>query len=288
LKTGNSIMATKTPTAAPGTANTEGETISAMTTEDDALTSDERVSLTQLEKTIQAGQQAFFEVGAALKEIRDSRFYRDEFKTFEEYCQKRLGFGRHLANRQIAAVECRNELVPIGTMLPANESQCRSLTKLGAGDRQDAWRKVLDRAPENGDGEKQITAKLVADVVREVSGATGKGSANKTSKRAAKTHPAAPSGTSASPRPDEAQLSRLTKEEVLNGATLEELLEAVRAIEGDDKAKAQALMTLAKDLDPEVVTSLTPKEVTLTHDDDVRTKLTKTVSYTKLGDSYMP
>ena len=100
-------MATKTPTAAPGTANTEGETISAMTTEDDALTSDERVSLTQLEKTIQAGQQAFFEVGAALKEIRDSRFYRDEFKTFEEYCQKRLGFGRHLANRQIAAVECR-------------------------------------------------------------------------------------------------------------------------------------------------------------------------------------
>ncbi|MEO2014449.1 MAG: hypothetical protein ABGZ53_08740, partial [Fuerstiella sp.] len=63
--------------------------MSAATAAVNSLTTDERSVFTQLEETIQAGQKAFFEVGAALKEIRDSRFYRDEFNTFEEYCQKR-------------------------------------------------------------------------------------------------------------------------------------------------------------------------------------------------------
>ncbi|MEO2018990.1 MAG: hypothetical protein ABGZ53_31985, partial [Fuerstiella sp.] len=79
---------------------------------------------------------------------------------------------------------------------------------------------------------------------------------------------------SASPRSDEAQLSRLTKEEVLNGATLTELLEAVRAIDGDAGEKSDALLALAKEMNPQVVTSSTPQAETLPHDDDLWSRLT--------------
>jgi hypothetical protein len=68
---------------------------------------------------------------------------------------------------------------------------------------------------------------------------------------------------------------------------MSELCEAIRAIDGDDKAKGQELMALAKELDPELVTSSAPQAETLTHDDDLRTKLTKTVWHTNLGDSYI-
>ncbi len=267
-------MVTTTPIGTSDTTHTEGEVMSAATAAVNSLTTDERSVFTQLEETIQAGQKAFFEVGAALKEIRDSRFYRDEFNTFEEYCQKRWSISKPYATQTIQASDVQGNLVAIATILPANESQCRPLTKLPSDRQQAAWIKVLSRAPENDTGEKQVTAKLVAEVVREVSGATRKDSANRTSKPAGKTHSADPPKASASPRSDEAQLSRLTKEEVLNGATLTELLEAVRAIDGDAGEKSDALLALAKELDPQVVTSSTPQAETLPHDDDLWSRLT--------------
>ena len=63
-------------------------------TQDQAMTKRERSRLGKLETTIDRGLQSFFEVGAALKEIRDSRLYRDEHGTFEDYCQTRWGIDR--------------------------------------------------------------------------------------------------------------------------------------------------------------------------------------------------
>lgn len=87
-------------------------------------------SLAELETVIENGLQTFAEVGDALFTIRDQRLYREQgFDTFEEYCQKRWNWGRHYANRQIAAAQVVRNLVPIGTK-PLNEAQARELAVL--------------------------------------------------------------------------------------------------------------------------------------------------------------
>jgi hypothetical protein len=53
--------------------------------------------------------------------------------------------------------------------------------------------------------------------------------------------------------------TRVEIEDYLNELTMPELCEAIRAIDGDDKAKAQELVALARELDPEVVVQAEPK-----------------------------
>lgn len=112
------------------------------------ITNRELSLLGKLETTVERGLASFFDIGAALKEIRDGKLYRGEFKTFEDYCQQRWGFSRVHAHRHIDASEVQADLLPIGNILPANEAQCRPLTKLLDADRQDAWQEVIARAPE--------------------------------------------------------------------------------------------------------------------------------------------
>ena len=50
--------------------------------------------LSELEALIERGQQTFIEVGLALTEIRDSKLYRQDFATFDQYCEKRWGWTR--------------------------------------------------------------------------------------------------------------------------------------------------------------------------------------------------
>jgi hypothetical protein len=86
--------------------------------------------LATLEAIIQNGLRTFIEVGNALLEIRDERLYREQgFKTFEDYCQKRWGWGRNYANKQIIAAEVIQNL---GTNVPKpkNEAQARELARL--------------------------------------------------------------------------------------------------------------------------------------------------------------
>lgn len=137
-----------------------------------ALTTTERSRLTALEATVTTGLQSFFEVGQALKEIRDGKLYRAEHGTFEDYCDKRWEISRDFAYKKIAASDVRSDLSTIVDILPSNEAQCRPLTRLPDCDRQTAWQTVLERAPETEDGVKIITAKLVQDVVDEFSSKT--------------------------------------------------------------------------------------------------------------------
>lgn len=131
------------------------------------LTKGESNQLRKLESKIQKGMQTFFEVGAALKDIRDKKLYRTDHATFESYCETRWEFSKTHANRQVAAAQLIEDLTPIGVILPSNESQCRPLTKLLDADQQEAWQTVLDRAPQRPDGTREITAKLVTEVVDE-------------------------------------------------------------------------------------------------------------------------
>lgn len=96
-----------------------------------ALTVTESDRLAECEATIERGFQTFAEVGTALLEIRDSRLYRSEFGTFEDYCQTRWGMTRAYANRTIAAAQVVADLAPMGA-IPTSERQARELVGLPA------------------------------------------------------------------------------------------------------------------------------------------------------------
>ncbi len=133
----------------------------------DTLTPAPSSRLRDLESTIQKGMQTFFEVGTALKEIRDNKLYQADHDTFDSYCQNRWGIDRTYAHRHIQAADVIAGMLPNGNILPANEFQCRPLVKLLDADQQHAWQTVIERASLGPDGTKVITAKLVNEVVNE-------------------------------------------------------------------------------------------------------------------------
>ena len=68
----------------------------------------------------------------ALKEIRDSRLYRDVlgFETFEEYCKNKCDMGQTHDYRPIESAHVQEILSPMGDIQPINERQARPLVRL--------------------------------------------------------------------------------------------------------------------------------------------------------------
>lgn len=57
-------------------------------------------------QSAQMAQQNLYEVCVGLKEMRDTKLYKElGYQNFEEYCEKRVGFGRMQAHRLIAIAE---------------------------------------------------------------------------------------------------------------------------------------------------------------------------------------
>lgn len=90
------------------------------------------VRLGSCEAVIELGMQTFMEVGKALAEIRDSRLYRVQFATFEDYCADRWGFTASRARQIIGASETATNVTLAGGPAPATESQARELSGLPA------------------------------------------------------------------------------------------------------------------------------------------------------------
>lgn len=127
------------------------------------LTTIEASELQEHEAIIERGLKTFVEVGGALLAIRDGRLYRQEWGTFEDYCQSKWGISKTHANRLIDSAEVIANLTPIGVIpLPATESQARPLASLSAEEQPIVWRMSVDTAP-NG----KVTAAHVQAVVNE-------------------------------------------------------------------------------------------------------------------------
>jgi hypothetical protein len=103
------------------------------------LTAAERDLLAECEVVIERGMNVFVEVGKALMSVRSNRLYRNDFATFEQYCQDRWGLSSARAYQMIdaaAVVETissttveeinSGEAMPV----PATESQARQLAPL--------------------------------------------------------------------------------------------------------------------------------------------------------------
>ncbi len=81
------------------------------------LTSREQRAFEQAERKIARGLKSFLEVGLALKEIKDKRLYRQEYDTFQEYCDKRWELSRPRAYELCAASEVVADLSAIAMQL---------------------------------------------------------------------------------------------------------------------------------------------------------------------------
>ena len=120
--------------------------------------------LDELEAVIQKNIGAFYEVGRALMEIRDSGLYRDVMghATFEEYCKVRWDIARRTAYQFIDSVQVIDN-VRNCAQTPVNESQTRPLARLEPDQQRTAWAKAVETAPEG-----KVTAAHVLKVVKEL------------------------------------------------------------------------------------------------------------------------
>jgi hypothetical protein len=127
------------------------------------LTASELSELERNENVIKRGLTTFAVVGNALLAIRDARLYREQYKTFGEYCREKWGFERRQAYRLMDAATVV-ENVSRGTHCPPlqSERQARPLARLAPADQPEAWKAANDKAETEG---RKVTA---ADVEKEV------------------------------------------------------------------------------------------------------------------------
>lgn len=90
-----------------------------------ALSTPERLRLTDLEEVVDRGLRTFVEVGHALSEIRASRLYRESHPTFAAYCHERWGFSDSRARQLIAGAKTVTDVTAAGLPAPKTEGEAR-------------------------------------------------------------------------------------------------------------------------------------------------------------------
>lgn len=130
------------------------------TLEIEPLHQTEASRLAELEIIIKEGIATFRTTGAALAEISESKLYRADYGTFEEYCAKKWEIGRARAYQLIDAAAVVEALPANLSNMVDNDRQVRELAKVKPAKRENVLRKVKKEA---GRG-KPITAKLIREV----------------------------------------------------------------------------------------------------------------------------
>jgi hypothetical protein len=126
------------------------------------LSAEQEKKLVQCEATIGNHAKSFYQVGLALKDIRDEKLHL-AFDSFEKYCQQKWEMGSSHAYRLIDAAIVMDKLtkeLPKEVPLPSNEGQVRPLAELKPRRWVEVWKQVVEAA-----GEKPITAKLVETTI---------------------------------------------------------------------------------------------------------------------------
>jgi len=130
------------------------------------LNEDERQQLDRLESIIQTAHRYMLQMARALWTIREHRLYRNDHRTFEEYCQYRWSFTGEQGRRLCQWVEVTQNLMegdqPIGGTVPLRESHARPLACLTPDQQRTAWRQYLLTTPDSH------SAKAIQQVCEEV------------------------------------------------------------------------------------------------------------------------
>ncbi len=148
------------------------------------LSDDEQSDRLHLERKV---EQAFWQAGRSLAEIRDRRLFRSTHQTFGEYCRERFCFTEVAASYKIAAAKVvdnltiglskdetknltnglENESEGMTTIdvqiLPTSERQVRPLTKLEPSQQREAWLKSVQQA-----GGRVPSGRIVKGIVEQM------------------------------------------------------------------------------------------------------------------------
>lgn len=130
--------------------------------ENNLLSIDEKNEFDRCELVIKQGLGTFIEVGEALLKIREKRFYRLEFSTFEDYCRDKWGISKRAAYQYITANKVIENVRHGAQILPQTERQARPLTQLKPEAQQQAWKEVVEQSKISGE---PITSQKVKEVV---------------------------------------------------------------------------------------------------------------------------
>jgi hypothetical protein len=84
--------------------------------------------LRECEGFVKVARAAFFNAGQALATIRDGHLYRQNFRSFKDYCWERWRYGRAYSYRLIAGAQVVKWVSPIGDIIPECEWQIRAIT----------------------------------------------------------------------------------------------------------------------------------------------------------------
>jgi hypothetical protein len=90
-------------------------------------------------------------------QIRDNRLYRQNYGTFEEYCQAKWHMDRRYANRLIKLSEVVENLGSVDP-IPISERAVRPLTSLPSDLQREVYQRAIDTAPEG-----KVTARHVEE-----------------------------------------------------------------------------------------------------------------------------
>lgn len=120
----------------------------------------EQAELARHEAIIEHGLQAFVDVGNALLAIRDRRLYRQDYETFEAYCQTRWNLGRRRAYQMMEAAGVVTNLVDDVKNFSHREAHVSPLASLPPDAQREAWQEAVETAPDG-----RITARHVREVI---------------------------------------------------------------------------------------------------------------------------
>lgn len=106
----------------------------------------ERMELVDMEMNIKKGLETFIVVGASLDRIRSLRLFREDFETYEDYCESRWGFKASRARQLIGAFRTVESLT--SEVKPANEAQTRILNRVSVEQRDEVWTEIVKSNPD--------------------------------------------------------------------------------------------------------------------------------------------
>jgi len=126
----------------------------------DLLNIQEQERLKNCELVIQTGLETFYQVGQALLEIQESKLYRQEFNTFDEYLQGRWNFGRTQAYNFINSAKVISNL-KMSTIvdIPENLEQTKYLAQLDSDLQGYVWGNIINTF-------EAVTGKIVEQEVK--------------------------------------------------------------------------------------------------------------------------
>lgn len=130
------------------------------------LTPEEQSRKAELETVIQGGVTQFLQVGQALMEMRDSELFREEFGTFEQYCNEKWSFDKSTGYRLMKAFEVSSQTSVHG-FTPPNERAARPLSKLKEPQHLEMAAKVLATQEKPDVRAVEAVVKAVQQVTKE-------------------------------------------------------------------------------------------------------------------------